>query len=193
MQKSKIKNSMRIIKNENLVNQQVILVDKNDKEIGVMEKMEAHKKGLLHRAVSVVVVNSKSEILLQKRNKNKYHSGGLWTNTCCSHPRPGENNLEAAGRRLFEEMGIECKLREVFIKEYKVCLDHDLWENEMAHIFIGNGDNLIIKPDKVEVEDWKWINQREILEEMKKNSEKYTKWFIKWYPQFLEILEKFYD
>lgn len=116
----------------------IIAVDELDKEVGKIEKMEAHHKGVLHRAFSILVFNSKNQLLLQKRNIKKYHSPGLWTNTCCSHPRYGEKLEEAIYRRLKEEMGFTCELKEIFSFIYKVELEKDLFENEFDHVFIGN-------------------------------------------------------
>ena len=119
----------------------VILVDKNDNQVGLMPKLEAHEKGLLHRAFSVFIFNNEYKLLLQKRATSKYHSGGLWTNTCCSHPREGEDISEAANRRLFEEMGIKTSLRKVYDFIYKAELDNGLTENEFDHVFYGVYDN----------------------------------------------------
>lgn len=159
--------------------EKVILVDENDKEVGNAEKMEVHKKGLLHRAFSVIVRNNNGEMLLQKRNKKKYHSGGLWTNSCCGHPRPGEEVVEAGERRLFEEMGIKLHLKENYIFTYKVFLKEGIWENEIDHVLTGVGDNLIIKPDKNEVEEWKWIKMEVLKKEMEERPEEFTYWFKK--------------
>lgn len=154
----------------------VILVDESDNEIGTMEKMEAHTKGLLHRAFSVCLFNEKGEMLVQKRSSGKYHSPGLWTNTCCSHPRKGEILIEAAARRLKEEMGIEAKLEKAFSFIYKTRLDRGMIENEYDHVFFGrfSGEPLI---NKEEVEDWKYLKTREILSQMKSNPENWTEWF----------------
>src|SRR5690606_3613335 len=131
----------------------VILVDENDNETGTMQKMEAHQKALLHRAISVFICNSNGEWLLQKRALQKYHSNGLWTNTSCSHPFPGESNLDAANRRLFEEMGIKAGLTEIFTFIYKEQLDNELTEHELDHVFFGISDvEPEINPD--EVDDW---------------------------------------
>src|SRR4051812_29121136 len=119
----------------------VILVDDNDREVGVMEKMEAHRRGLLHRAFSIFIFNSRGELLLQKRALSKYHSGGLWTNTCCGHPMPGENIETAANRRLNEEMGINCVLNNIFQFHYNVLLDHAMTENEIDHVLFGICEN----------------------------------------------------
>ena len=137
--------------------EKVILVDENDNQVGVMPKLEAHQKGLLHRAFSVFIFNSKYELLLQKRASSKYHSGGLWTNTCCSHPREGEEILDAAKRRLIEEMGIDTSLRKVHDFIYKAELDNDLTEHEFDHVLYGiyNEDPII---NKDEADDFKWID-----------------------------------
>jgi isopentenyl-diphosphate delta-isomerase len=125
--------------------EKVILVDENDTQVGLMPKLEAHQKGLLHRAFSVFIFNNNHQLLLQKRAVSKYHSGGLWTNTCCSHPREGEETINAANRRLIEEMGIKTNLRKVFDFIYKAELDNELTENEFDHVFYGlyNEDPII--------------------------------------------------
>ena len=133
--------------------QQVILVNERDEPIGVIGKMEAHKQGVLHRAFSVFIFNSKGEILLQQRAFNKYHSAGLWTNACCSHPQPGEDSLSAALRRLNEEMGFQTSLEKVFDFIYKVSFDNGLIENEFDHVFIGEYEGLIFS-NKQEVNDY---------------------------------------
>jgi len=157
--------------------EKVVLVDEKDNEIGKMEKMEAHRKGLLHRAFSVVVFNGKGGMLLQKRNKKKYHSGGLWTNTCCGHPRPGEGIIEAGERRLFEEMGIKVTLKEINKFIYKVQLAEGLWENEFDHVLVGNYEEQEIKPDSDEVSHWKWVNTEILKKEMSEEAEEFTYWF----------------
>ena len=155
---------------------QVILVDNDDQEVGKVEKMAVHEKGLLHRAFSVLVFNSKGELLLQQRAKSKYHCGGLWTNTCCSHPRPGETILKAAGRRLFEEMGIRCELEEIFSFSYRIEFPNGLTENEFDHVLIGKSDDQP-KPDPKEVEQWRWVSLKALRTEIRKNPEIYTYWF----------------
>lgn len=154
----------------------VILVDKNDNQIGTEEKIKAHKEGKLHRAFSVFIFNSKGELLLQKRNKKKYHSGGLWTNTCCSHPRPKEITREAAIRRLKEEMGINCDLKEIHKFVYKKEFNNGFTEYEYDHVFVGKSD---VNPEinKKEVEDFKWVSTNFLKEDIKNNPEKYTFWF----------------
>ena len=154
----------------------VILVDKDDNEIGTMEKMEAHQKGLLHRAFSVLIFNSKGEWLIQKRAGSKYHSAGLWTNTCCSHPRPGEKIEQAASRRLKEEMGIEAesKLSHTFI--YKTHLGNGLIENELDYVFTGTFDDVpVINP--TEVEDWKFMSLTNLKKEIEERPSEFTPWF----------------
>jgi len=156
--------------------EKVILVDKNDNEVGTMEKQEAHVKGLLHRAFSVFIFNDKNELLLQRRAVNKYHSGGLWTNTCCSHPRQNEKTEDAAKRRLLEEMGMRSTLKKQFDFVYKAKLDNNLYEHELDHVFFGFTNDLpIINPE--EVEDYTYKTLEDIGNEMKANPDKYTEWF----------------
>jgi len=156
----------------------VILVDTNDNELGKMEKIQAHKKALLHRAISVFIVNSHGEWLLQRRALHKYHSNGLWTNTCCSHPYPGETSIDAANRRLTEEMGMEVKLKELFNFTYKEELDNELTEYELDHVFLGISDE-IPKINTNEVVDWKYIKCDDLKTDLKNNPENYTVWFRK--------------
>jgi isopentenyl-diphosphate delta-isomerase len=154
----------------------VIIVDENDNEINIKEKIETHKDGTLHRAISVFVFNSKDEMLLQKRIINKYHSGGLWTNTCCSHPRPGESLEDAAKRRLTEEMGFYCDLKKAFHFIYKVEFDNGLTEHEFDHVFIGNYDGAV-ELNINEADDFKWMELSSLREDIKQNPENYTQWF----------------
>ena len=154
---------------------EIILVDEKDNEIGTGEKMTVHKEGKLHRAFSVFIFNSKNELMLQKRAKDKYHSPGLWTNTCCSHPKPGEKTIDAAGRRLKEEMGFNCDLQEAFSFIYKAKFGNGLSEHEYDHVFIGKFDGNP-KPDKNEAGDWKWISILELENDMKRNPDNYTYW-----------------
>ncbi len=153
----------------------VILIDKNDKEIGFGKKIEVHKKNKLHRAFSIFVFNSKGELLLQQRAKSKYHSGGLWTNTCCSHPRPGESIEKAAHRRLKEEMGFDCEVKELFGFYYNGKLDNDFFEHEYDHVLIGNFDGEP-EPNPGEVDGWKWIGLEELRKDIQKNPDNYTYW-----------------
>ena len=154
----------------------VILVDKNDTQIGLMSKLDAHKKGILHRAFSVFVLNNNNEIMLQKRAYNKYHSGGLWTNTCCSHQREGENSIEAGKRRLLEEMGFETELKIITSFIYKVEFENGLTEHELDYLLIGR---YLKSPviNKQEVADWKWMKIELIADDIKLNPNNYTSWF----------------
>ena len=154
----------------------VILVDENDNPIGTMPKMEAHEKAMLHRAFSVFILNTNDEVLLQQRANDKYHSAGLWTNTCCSHPHPGEDTLGAARRRLKEEMGMEADLQFVFKFMYKAPFDNLLTEHEIDHVFIGKTDQLpVINPE--EVASYKYMKPEEIKLDMEQNPQSYTVWF----------------
>jgi len=167
----------------------VVLVDENDNEIGVEEKLKAHKEGFLHRAFSVFVFDKEGRLLLQKRAKHKYHSGGLWSNTCCSHPVPGETIKESAKRRLKEEMGFTCEVEEVFVVKYKADVGNSLIENEIDHVLVGfyDGD---INPNPEEVEDYKWISLEELVEDVKENPHIYTKWFLILLPKIVEWYKK---
>ena len=154
----------------------IVCVDENDNEIGHIEKMDAHIKGLLHRALSIFIFNEKNELLLQKRYSGKYHSPGLWTNTCCTHPNKDESTDDAAIRRLQEEMGFSCDLKEVFSFMYYIKFDNDLIEHEFDHVYFGRYSNEIsINP--LEVEDYKWISLDNIKVDLKTNPDNYTFWF----------------
>ena len=156
--------------------EEVILVDSEDHAIGRMEKMEAHEKGLLHRAFSILIFNEKGEMLLQQRATEKYHSPGLWTNACCSHPRPNESNLDAAYRRLKEEMGMQTSMEEIFKFTYRAELEDGLIEHEIDHVFYGiSNENPNINLD--EVMDYKWIDFLELQNHIALYPEKYTAWF----------------
>ena len=169
--------------------EKVILVDKNDNQVGLMPKLEAHEKGILHRAFSVFIFNSKYELLLQKRASSKYHSGGLWTNTCCSHPREGEDTLDAANRRLDEEMGIKTSLRKVYDFIYKAELDNQLTEHEFDHVFYGVCDNDPIL-NKDEADDFKWVDMEKLNNDIIKNEDNYTVWFKIAFEYFYNYLKK---
>ena len=165
--------------------EQVILVNTNDQPIGLMPKMEAHEKGTLHRAFSVFILNDKGELMLQQRALHKYHSPGLWTNTCCSHQRDGETNIAAGKRRLQEEMGFVTDLRGVASFIYKAPLNNGLTEHELDHIMIGKFNGTPnINPE--EVADWRWMSVETIRENIQNQPENYTVWFI-------IIFEKFYE
>lgn len=161
---------------EILVEERVVLIDENDCEIGTMAKMEAHEKALLHRAISVFIINSKGEWLLQRRAMHKYHSSGLWSNSACTHPRPGETYLEAAHRRLKEEMGMECELTQLFHFIYKGKLDNELTEHELDHVFVGYSDEIPnFNPE--EVCDYKYIAYDDLSKDILAQPDNYTYWF----------------
>jgi len=153
----------------------IILVDENDNEIGVAEKLVAHKNAQLHRAFSIFIFNRKSELMLQKRARHKYHSGELWTNTCCSHPRPGENTESAAHRRLKEEMGFDCPLAEKFHFTYTASFGNGLAENEFDHVFIGTYDQEP-RVNSQEASGWRWMNVPDLKKDIDKNPQNYTHW-----------------
>ena len=163
----------------------VVLVNQLDEEIGLMPKMEAHEKAVLHRAFSVFIMNKNGETMLQQRAQHKYHSPSLWTNTCCSHQRQGETNLEAGKRRLQEEMGFKTDLQELFWFIYKAPFDNGLTEHELDHVMIGYYDDLPVI-NKDEVADWKWMSPAKIKKDIMDNPQTYTVWFK-------IIFEKFYD
>ena len=169
--------------------EKVILVDKNDNQVGLMPKIEAHEKGVLHRAFSIFIFNSKYELLLQKRASSKYHSGGLWTNTCCSHPRDGEDTLDAANRRLEQEMGIKTSLRKVYDFIYKAELDNQLTEHEFDHVFYGVCDR-DPKLNRDEAEDFKWVDMETLNNDIIKNEDNYTVWFKIAFEYFYNYLKK---
>ncbi|MFT4659835.1 MAG: isopentenyl-diphosphate delta-isomerase [Patiriisocius sp.] len=165
----------------------VVLVDEQDKQLGLMEKMEAHEKGLLHRAFSVFIFDESGNMLLQQRAESKYHSPKLWTNACCSHPRDGETVLEAATRRLQEEMGFVCDIEKSFDFIYKAELDQGLTEHEFDHVLIGKYEGKIARnPD--EVMEYKYVPMDELLMDVDKNAENYTVWFKVALPTLIEKL-----
>ena len=167
----------------------VVLVDDNDLEVGIMEKIEAHQKGLLHRAFSVFIFNTKGEMLLQQRSLKKYHSGGLWTNACCSHPKPNEITLNAANRRLREELGFETYLEKAFDFTYKASFINGLTEYEFDHVFIGHYDGKI-EPNFEEVENYAFRTMERIEESILNYPEFYTEWFLIAFPKVKEWLLK---
>jgi len=166
--------------------EKVILVDKDDKQMGLMEKMEAHEKGVLHRAFSVFIFNDEGEMMLQQRALTKYHTPGLWTNTCCSHPREGEVTVDAAHRRMVEEMGFDCDVSEVFTFIYKSDVGQGLIEHEFDHVFIGKYNDEP-KINTEEVNGWKFMSVDRISEDIEKSPERYTVWFR---IAFNEILKR---
>ncbi|MEY4057233.1 MAG: isopentenyl-diphosphate Delta-isomerase [Chitinophagia bacterium] len=165
--------------------EQVILVDVDDCEIGVMEKMEAHKQAVLHRAFSVFLFNPQGKMLLQQRALTKYHSAGLWTNTCCSHPRPGETLDDAVTRRLMEEMGITAKVSKAFDFIYQAELPDHLNEHEFDHVFIGNYDDEV-RPNHLEVANFVYQSIEEVAANLQSHPEKYTVWFKIAFPKVVE-------
>ena len=165
--------------------EKVILVNEKDEQIGLMPKLEAHEKAVLHRAFSVFIFNDKKELMLQQRAMSKYHSPGLWTNTCCSHQRDGESNIQAGKRRLQEEMGFTANLEETTSFIYKASFDNGLTEHEYDHIMIGNYDGLP-NINKAEVASWKWMALEDVKRDIDVHSDLYTAWFK-------IIFEKFYE
>ena len=163
----------------------VILVDENDNKLGLMEKLKAHEKGVLHRAFSVFLLNKSNELLLQKRAFSKYHSPGLWTNTCCSHPRDNETIIEAANRRLAEEMGISSSMKPLLSFIYKAEFDNGLTEHELDHLVVGNFNGQPVINEE-EVCDWKWENIDFLKKDLVDKPSIYTAWFK-------IIFEKFYN
>ncbi|HBK72362.1 MAG TPA: isopentenyl-diphosphate delta-isomerase [Flavobacteriaceae bacterium] len=169
--------------------EQVILVNENNEQIGTMPKLEAHEKAVLHRAFSVFVFNDKEELLLQQRAASKYHSPLLWTNTCCSHQRVGESNIEAGKRRLFEEMGFVTELKEVFSFIYKAPFDNGLTEHELDHVMIGAyNENPKINPE--EVQSFKWMTLDAVKKDIEQQPEVYTAWFKIIFKEYYQRLTK---
>jgi isopentenyl-diphosphate delta-isomerase len=157
-------------------NDHLILVDGDDVPQGIAPKMEVHRRGLKHRAISALVRNHAGEMLLHQRNPVKYHSGGLWTNACCSHPRPGEATPDAAHRRLAEEMGVRCALKPLFIAQYRAAVSNGYIEDEVVHVFGGTYDGEV-KPDPGEVSDIRWISLGALIDDLARNPQHYTVWF----------------
>lgn len=169
------------------MNTEVILVNEKDEAIGTMEKIRAHEEALLHRAYSIFIFNDNGEILLHKRSRNKYHSPGLWTNTCCSHPQPGETTWESAQKRLKFEMGIDTPLEKVFDFIYKAGFDNGLTEYEFDHVYVGkyNGH---VQPNEDEVEDYCFKSLEEIHDSIQSHPHKYTEWFKIAFPRLQDYL-----
>ncbi len=171
-----------------MIEENVILVNHKDEQIGLMPKLEAHEKAVLHRAFSVFVLNNKNEIMLQQRASHKYHSPMLWTNTCCSHQRDGETNIQAGTRRLEEEMGFVTEIKELFHFIYKAPFDNGLTEHELDHVMIGYyNQDPTINPE--EVASWKWMTIEDVKSDMIKNSNIYTVWFKIIFDEFYHYLE----
>ncbi len=170
-----------------MIEEQVILVNEKDEQLGLMPKQEAHIKGVLHRAFSVFIYNDKNELMLQQRALHKYHSPGLWTNTCCSHQRDGESSLDAGKRRLFEEMGFTTNLKETTSFIYKAPFDNGLTEHEFDHILVGTFTGTPqINPD--EVVAWKWMDTETIKTDIQNNPQVYTAWFKIIFDKFYQHL-----
>lgn len=172
-----------------MTEEKVILVNERDEQIGLMPKLEAHEKAELHRAFSIFILNSKNEVMLQQRASQKYHSPLLWTNTCCSHQREGESNIQAGNRRLMEEMGFSTELKELFHFIYKAPFDNGLTEHELDHVMVGyfDGEPVI---NSEEVENWKWMDIDAIKDDMQVHPEKYTVWFKIIFDEFYHFLEE---
>ena len=174
---------------ELMENERVVLVDSQDQQLGTMGKIEAHEKAVLHRAFSVFILNSKRELLLQQRAYEKYHSPGLWTNTCCSHQREGETNFQAGNRRLMEEMGMSVPLKELFTFIYKATFDNGLTEHELDHVMVGFSDeNPKINTD--EVANFKWIAIDKLKKYLNERPEDYTVWFAIIFDRFCKNIEE---
>ena len=170
-----------------MIEEQVILVNEQDQEIGLMPKMEAHEKAVLHRAFSVFIFNSRNELMLQQRASHKYHSPDLWTNTCCSHQRHGESNIEAGKRRLFEEMGFVTELEEKTSFIYKAPFDNGLTEHELDHIMVGYYDDAP-SLNQEEVKDWKWMSLEDVKNDIIINPSSYTAWFKIIFDKFYKYI-----
>lgn len=156
--------------------EKVVLVSETDDQLGLMGKLEAHEKGVLHRAFSVFIFNKSGELLLQQRALDKYHSPGLWTNTCCSHQRDGESSIQAGKRRLMEEMGFTCDLEEVFWFIYKADFDNGLTEHELDHVMVGYYDEDPVV-NKEEAASFKWMSLKDVKDDISRNPDRYTEWF----------------
>lgn len=167
----------------------VVLVNESDAPVGTMEKMEAHRRGLLHRAFSIFIFNETGDMLLQQRAMEKYHSAGLWTNACCSHPLPGEETSKAASRRLFEELGFRTRLEKIFDFQYKTDFDNGLTEYEFDHVFVGKYSGAII-PNRQEVNSVKYCSIEELSTMLETNPEAFTTWFHIAFPLVKQWMEK---
>ena len=167
----------------------VVLVDEKDNAIGELDKLEAHRRGVLHRAVSVFLRDREGNVLLQRRALGKYHSGGLWANTCCGHPRPDEGIVKAAARRLWDEMGVRCELKPLFTTLYRAPVSNELIEHEFVHVFGGNFDGKP-NPDPYEVEEWRWLSIGTMGADTIANPQDYAIWFRIYVRQFLTEIDK---
>jgi isopentenyl-diphosphate delta-isomerase len=171
--------------------EQIVLIDENDVATGSADKIQAHRQGLLHRAFTIFVFNDKSQLLLQQRAMGKYHSGGLWTNTCCGHPRPGETTKDGAQRRLREEFGFTCALNKFSTFRYQTEFQNGLKENEITHLFFGRYNDKP-QPDPLEIENWKWLSIDNLIQDIKRQPDNYTYWFkaIMNYADKLQVINK---
>jgi isopentenyl-diphosphate delta-isomerase len=167
----------------------VVLVTEEDQPVGTAEKLRAHREGWLHRALSVFVFDPAGRLLLQQRSGEKYHSGGLWSNTCCSHPYPEEAPSTAAGRRLEEEMGFTCALTPALHFRYRAPVDAGLTEHEYDHVFVGRVDDIAIRPDPAEVADWAWMDASRLRTDVAARPDRYTVWFRRLLPSVLDAAD----
>lgn len=166
----------------------VVLVNEYDEVVGYGDKLEVHRKGLLHRAFSVLIFNQKNELLIQRRSDFKYHAAGLWANTCCGHPFPGEGIETAATRRLFEEIGLRCYIEPLTHIYYKKSLDHGMIEHEYVHVFRGQYDNEPFICDPHEVAEHRWINLQELKQDVQLHPNKYAAWFAHYVQEYFDSL-----
>lgn len=155
----------------------LVLVDEDDQSLGTADKLRAHKEGWLHRAFSIFIFDESGRLLLQQRAEDKYHSGGLWSNACCSHPRPGESAREAAHRRLPEEMGFEVPLTPAFEETYELPVGKNLIEHEYNHVFVGTATDPDMRPSADEVADWTWVDPDKLHDEVETRPQRFTSWF----------------
>ncbi|HVG13026.1 MAG TPA: isopentenyl-diphosphate Delta-isomerase [Flavisolibacter sp.] len=172
--------------------QEVILVTEKDEEIGTMEKMEAHRRGVLHRAFSIFIFDERGNMLLQKRANGKYHGGGLWSNACCSHPLPHESIEQAADRRLLEELGFETPIQKAFSFTYRAPVENDLIEHEFDHVFFGTHGGKM-DPNKDEVEAVTYLSMEDLETKIQEQPAKFTKWFCIVFPQVKEWFSHSYS
>lgn len=168
---------------------QVVIVNEQDEQLGTLDKLEAHQKGVLHRAFSIFIINKNNDLLLQQRAADKYHSQNLWSNTCCSHPMPGEDTIAAAHRRLMEEMGFDCDLQFMFTLRYCSEVGNGLTENEMDHVYIGRYDGLV-NTNPEEVQSYRFIPIDELLQAIKENPTTFTAWLQLALPKFIDKLQE---
>lgn len=169
--------------------EQVVLVNEQDDVLGAMDKLEAHRQGILHRALSVFVFNGRGEVLMHQRAHGKYHSGGLWTNTCCSHPRVGEDTKAAASRRLFEEMGLRCELEHAFAFLYRAEVGPGLVEHELDHVFIGSHEGPA-QADPAEVSNMAWMTTAQLDEALREQPDRFTAWLKLCWPRVKDHVER---